>query len=152
MRASVVARAARSATVALLICLTLTSCGAQREPVLTEQGLLGTWVGTQGKMSFLQNHAFVAQNLKLSAAFGRPGCNTVSASGTWQFVSSSGVSALRLDGYSEGKQILTHFSSGSLALCTFDLITWSGSHSRVTLCFYSDPDSPCISPVFKKVA
>jgi hypothetical protein len=119
---------------------------ASTQPSLSTAELVGTWNGSEGSMTFSLDHAFGGQELKLNSVSGL-GCNKVSGRGTWQFLSPQGASGPRLTSFRRGNVIGLVFD-GDLSSCGFELTTWRSGNS-VALCLYSDPDSPCITPLFK---
>jgi hypothetical protein len=98
-------------------------------------------------MTFLANRSFAGHNLNLNAAFGS-GCPSVSGTGTWEFESPKGATGSSLKSYKRGKLISVAFQ-GHFRSCNFQLTSWE-IDPPVGLCIFSDPDSPCSSPVFTR--
>jgi hypothetical protein len=114
--------------------------------MLTVSDLVGTWSGP-GTMTFFPDHKFQGHDIDLSTAYGT-GCPILSGTGTWQFLNEQGSTGERLNAYRQGNEIAIDLP-GSPNSCGFELTSWKTS-ALVTLCFYADPDSGCVSPVFKR--
>jgi hypothetical protein len=144
-------RIASSFAGSLLLIGVLAACthNPTSEPSLTRAQIVGTWRGPLGSLIFSKDQTFQADSLRSLESVGLEGCTQVSGGGTWQFLSNHGVSGHRLDQYSRGDLIGVELNA-SLENCSFELTTWEVS-SPVGLCYYADPDSPCITPVFRKV-
>jgi hypothetical protein len=137
---------------ALLLCaplILLAGCGggASNQPVISGHDLAGMWTTGKAWMSFSSDHAIVVH--KVNVEPGDPGCGVVSGTGTWQFLSSKGVSAAAPDLYKRGSLIEVELTVAPEVCGSWGLTTW-GSPSAVTLCVESDPDSPCISDTFRR--
>jgi len=126
--------------------LVVGACGSDQssEPTLSAADVVGTWSGSEGTMTFLANRTFESHDLNLNAAFGS-GCPRVSGTGTWQFEGDEGTGS-NSRSYKRGHLIFVAFG-GSLTSCNFQLTSWEVD-PPVALCIFSDPDSPCSSPVF----
>ena len=126
----------------------LTSCSTQTgQPSINVTALHGSWAGEEGVLTFSADHTFMGRNLQLSPSSSL-GCDNLSGTGTWQFLSSKGVSAPSLIAIRQGDLIGVDLNG--LSGCNFQLTTWR-PNNVITLCLFSDPDSPCSTPVFKRV-
>lgn len=130
--------------------LYLASCGAEVDvqPVITSSALAGTWTAAAGAtMMFSSSGQFAGHRLSLMPD--TSGCGNVSGNGTWQFLNSQGYSPQHGQYYAKGNVIGIVFSSPVNAQCGYEFTTWTQG-SRVGLCLYLDPDSPCTGEVFMK--
>jgi len=87
------ARWAQGALAAFVAMLCLVFCSTQTgQPSVDGSALLGRWAGQEGTLIFSADHTFIGRDLQLSPSFG-PGCDDVSGTGTWQFLSPTEILA-----------------------------------------------------------
>ena len=135
--------------ICLLLCalaagVLLAACGhGDTQPTLTKADLVGTWEGPDGAtMKFLADQRLIVSGLDLAPYFGPHNCESVSGSGTWQFLSPQGDSGISPTAYSKGNLIGLNFNSPISSVCDAEFTTWE-INPPVGLCLDLDPDSPC---------
>jgi hypothetical protein len=146
-RTAVVACSA-ALVVAIVVLVFTAGSRTPAQPDLTKSELVGTWVSGSSSLTFQADGSFEGLNVSGS------GCAVFTAAGTWEFLAGIGDSPPPGVRYNKGA-ILGINLGGSLSTCAFQLTSWAVGplwqyHPAVRLCFYADPDSPCVSPAFTK--
>lgn len=144
-----------AAAAVTMLAACVTRSGTQ--PVLTSTDLVAVWRSHDGgSIAFTSDHRFVATNLSLGKFWnGCAGAGKISASGTWQFLSSQGDSSISFTGYSRGKMVGLSFdgAAGNPSIgCTggaIKLTSWN-VNSTPGLCLQMDPDTVCDGYVFNR--
>jgi len=129
----------------------LASCSrAYSQPTITGAELLGTWVGPNGaSMTFRADQTVTVHNLNLGWRGPTAHCQSVTATGTWQFLNSQGASGTSPRVYSKGNLVGVEFQAQQIEVCSTEFTTWVAT-PPLGLCLDLDPDVPCTgSPLVK---
>lgn len=143
-------------TCAVLLCalsVALAACGSggANQPILKASGLVGTWSGSLGTITFRADRTFETRHLNIPDLGSE--CTNLSMSGTWKFISQSSASGASPSTHKPGSAVEapTNHKRGSLVeadfynprdVCSFAVTTWQ-IDGPLGLCYYADPDSPC---------